>query len=58
MFEEICGRLVCLVRFMVINFLLRMCILLKGFVGRLFKVFWEEVGKVEGYDYVFFLCKI
>ena len=35
------------------NLLPRMYILLKGFVGRLSKVFWEEVGKVEGYDRVF-----
>lgn len=35
------------------NLLPRMCILLKGFVGRLSKVFWEEVGKVEGYDRAF-----
>ena len=51
--EETRGRLVCLVRSMVTNLLSRMCILLKGFVGRLSKVFWEEVGKVEGYDHAF-----
>lgn len=55
--EETRGRLVCLVRSMVTNLLPRMCILLKGFVGRLSKVFWEEVGKVEGYDHAFLSCK-